>query len=157
MYTDTSGPDNPLLYISLNENSFKQNFKLIFGVDCQFFGKILYLYMARGYDKAIISFGRFLECLYPLYNNDNRFNHNKIAFKILDIDRDNGLNALNLLHLQMNLSPKSILGQEVFKLMEYYIKNYLSKKNASLNKRENINYDIFSKILPQSCLIKEIR
>ena len=57
----------------------------------------------------------------------------------------------------MNLSPKSILGQEVFKLMEYYIKNYLSKKNASLNKRENINYDIFSKILPQSCLIKEIR
>ena len=110
MYTDTSGVDNPLISLFISEKDLEKNFSKVFGVNCEFFGKILYLFMARGFDKAKISFARFLECLYPLFNNDNRFNHNKIAFKILDIDIDNGLNALNLLHLQMNLSPKSLLG-----------------------------------------------
>ena len=61
--------------------------------------------MSKGYDKTKISFLRFLECLYPLYNNDNRQNHNKIAFKILAIDNDGQLNILNLVHLHNFLSP----------------------------------------------------
>jgi len=52
----------------LEEKHFKDNFKKVFDVDCPFFGKLLYLYMANGYDKAKISFLRWLECLYPLFN-----------------------------------------------------------------------------------------
>ena len=55
--------------------------------------------MANGYDRKKISLLRFIEALYPLYDNENRLNHNKIAFKILDIDRDNALNIINLLDL----------------------------------------------------------
>ena len=55
--------------------------------------------MAKGYDRVKISLLRYIECLWPLVNPDNRFNHNKIAFHILDLDRDQNLNILNLLHL----------------------------------------------------------
>jgi len=47
---------------------------------------------------------------------------------ILDIDRDNSLNILNLLHLQMNLRPTSKIGFEIFKLIEYFMEHYLTKK-----------------------------
>jgi len=64
----------------LEEKHFKNNFKDVFGIDCPFFGKLLYIWMAKGYDKSKISFLRFLECLFPLWNMENRFNHNKIVF-----------------------------------------------------------------------------
>jgi len=54
------------------EKHFIDNFEKVFGDDCPFFGKMLYLYMARGFDRAKISLLRFFECLYPLYNMDNR-------------------------------------------------------------------------------------
>ena len=92
-------------------------------------GKLLYIWMAKGYDKAKISLKRFLECLFPLWNMENRFNHNKIIFQILDLDRDGGLNIINLLHLQKNLSPHSIVGKEIIKMIKYFIDNFLSKKN----------------------------
>lgn len=92
-------------HIYLEESHFTTNFVKVFGVDCPFFGKLLYLYMSRGKDHAKISLLRFAECLYPLFNSENRQNHNKIAFMILDIDNDNSLNILNLLHLKMNLDP----------------------------------------------------
>lgn len=92
-------------HIYLEEKHFKNNFVKVFGVDCPFFGKLLYLYMSKGKDHAKISLLRFMECLFPLFNEGNRQNHNKIAFKILDIDNDNSLNILNLLHLKMNLDP----------------------------------------------------
>jgi hypothetical protein len=65
------------------------NFKAVFGHDCPYFGKLLYLFMAEGFDRKKISLFRFIQSLYPLFDNDNRLHHNKIAFKILDIDRDN--------------------------------------------------------------------
>mmetsp|Transcript_9887 Transcript_9887/g.14961 ORF Transcript_9887/g.14961 Transcript_9887/m.14961 type:complete len:102 (+) Transcript_9887:376-681(+) len=58
--------------IYLVESNFVNNFKVVFGEDCPFFGKMLYLYMARGYDRSKISLLRFVECLFPLFNNDNR-------------------------------------------------------------------------------------
>ena len=92
-------------HMYLEEKHFTNNFHKVFGVDCPFFGKLLYLYMAKGKDHAKISLLRFMECLFPLFNEGNRQNHNKIAFKILDIDNDNSLNIMNLLHLKMNLDP----------------------------------------------------
>ena len=79
------------------------NFKEVFGHDCKYFGKLLYLFMSGGYDRKKIHFLRFLECLYPLYDMENRLQHNKICFKIFDIDRDNSLNILNILDLVKNL------------------------------------------------------
>ena len=93
--------------IYLVEKDLIKNFGAVFGVDCPFFGKMLYIYLARGYNRAKISFLRFLDCLFPLFHNDNRQDHNKIVFEIFDIDRDNELNILNLLYLQMNLSPRT--------------------------------------------------
>lgn len=83
----------------LEEHHFVKNIDKVFDNAPPFFGKMLYIWMAKGFDKVKISFLRFMECLYPLFNLDNRFNHNKIAFQLMDIDRDNTLNVLNLLHL----------------------------------------------------------
>ena len=85
--------------IYLEEHHFIKNIDKVFDDAPPFFGKMLYIWMAKGFDKVKISFLRFLECLYPLFNLDNRFNHNKIAFQIMDIDRDNRYMtlALNLL------------------------------------------------------------
>lgn len=153
----------------LEESHFTKNFARVFGVDCPFFGKLLYLYMSRGKDHAKISLLRFLECLYPLLNSDNRQNHNKIAFQILDIDNDNSLNILNLLHLKMNLDPdckrasqinklsECKLGHEIFKLIDYYIQNYLTKKSLTSSPPMGINYDIFSKIVVKSCMVEYLR
>lgn len=145
--------------IYLTEENFKDNFKNVFGVDQPFFGKLLYIWMARGYDKAKISLLRFLECLYPLWNMENRFNHNKIIFQILDLDRDGGLNIINLLHLQRNLSAGSLIGQDVIKLIQFFITNFLSKKNlqSTLGARQVIDYELFVKIIGRSCLIDQLR
>ena len=75
------------------------NFSKVFGHECPFMGKLLYLFMARGYDRQRISLARFVEALYPLFDNENRLHHNKIAFNLMDMDRDNVLNIMNLLHL----------------------------------------------------------
>jgi hypothetical protein len=55
--------------------------------------------MAKGFDKGKVSFLRYLEVLYPICNGENRMNHNKIVFNLLDLDLDGGLNILNLLTL----------------------------------------------------------
>lgn len=140
-----------------------KNIAKVFGTDCQMFAKMLYLYMSKGYDRTKISFLRYLECLYPLFNNDNRQNHNKVAFKILDIDNDGQLNIMNLMHLHIYLAPsekgtQSRLSNEIFKLIEYYIKNTLTKKQSSIQgTNPGINYDDFNKIVGKSCIIDQIR
>ena len=86
--------------------------------------------MSKGYDRVKISLLRYIECLWPLVNPSERFNHNKIAFDILDLDRDKTLNILNLMHLQTHLDPNSTLGGDVYKLIDFFITNYLSKKGS---------------------------
>jgi hypothetical protein len=89
-------PENSMY---LEEKNFVKHFQDVFDTDCTFFGKLLYLHMARGFDKGKVSFLRYLEVLYPLCNAENRMNHNKIVYNLLDLDHDGGLNIINLLHL----------------------------------------------------------
>ena len=131
--------------IFLTEENLVNNFGKVFGYECPFFGKILYLYMAKGYDKKKITYLRFLECISPFYDMDNRMQFNKFAFKILDIDRDNNLNIINLLHLQKKISMKTKMGQEIFSLLNSVIKNNLQKKGNTRSVR--VDYDLFSKIV----------
>lgn len=53
----------------ITEKQILANFSKVFGISCPFFGKILYLYMSKGFDRAKISFLRYLECLYPFMND----------------------------------------------------------------------------------------
>lgn len=94
------------------------NFSRVFGYSCPYFGKILYLYLSGGQHRMKIDLLKMIKALYPLYDKDNQMNQNKIAFQILDIDRDDSLNILNLLDLQKNLSPQTPLGQEIFKIVK---------------------------------------
>ena len=133
--------------------------KLI-GVDCPFFGKMLYIYMANGYDKSKITFLRFLQKLIPLWEPENRPNYNVLIFKMLDIDNDGCLNILNLLHLRTSLpNLKSMIGFEIFNLIDFFIVNFLTKGSlASINSANlGINYEVFSRIIVKSCLIDQIR
>lgn len=82
-----------------------QNFKYVFEDDCPYFGKLLYLYMADGFDRKKISLLQFLQKMFPLYDNEQKQHHNKIAFAIYDLDRDKELNIINLVDLQQNLHP----------------------------------------------------
>jgi hypothetical protein len=66
--------------------------------------------MADGYHRKKISLYTFIDRLFPLFDNDSRLHHNKIAFRILDVDRDNQLNIINLLDLQKNIPFNTILG-----------------------------------------------
>ena len=62
--------------IFLEEKHFVQNTQAVFGHDCPYFGKLLYLYMAEGYDRKKISLHRFLKALYPLFDLENKNKHN---------------------------------------------------------------------------------
>jgi hypothetical protein len=84
-------------HLSLTEKDLIKNISKVFPNAPGYFGKILYMYMSNGYDRVKISFLRFCECMYPLVNPDNRFVYNKLAYNILDIDRDGCLNILNLI------------------------------------------------------------
>ena len=87
----------------ITEEDFSKNIAKVIGFDCPFFGKILYIYMSDGFDRKKISYFEFLKKLYPLYSPENRPGYNQVVFKMLDIDNDNCLNILNLLHLRMYL------------------------------------------------------
>lgn len=64
-----------------------------------YFGKLLYLYMANGYDRVKISLLQYYQCFQMLLVPGLSTQHNKVAFEILDLDRDKQLNILNLVHL----------------------------------------------------------
>lgn len=97
-----------------------------------------------------------MQSLFLLCDNENKQHHNRIAFNILDIDNDRELNILNLIDLHQNLNPRTKLGQEVFKLVKWYMEmNIKNKKDGS--KFQELNLDQYSKIVGRSCLIEEIR
>lgn len=106
--------------IFLTEENFKNNIHKVFPHAPPFFGKLLYVYMSGGYDRSKISLHRFAESLFPLVNPDMRFNQNKIAFDILDLDHDKCLNIQNLFHLHENVNATSKFGSEIVNLIEYF-------------------------------------
>lgn len=76
-YPDNIQPDSEVEGIPyLTEKNFMKNIKFVIGVDCPYFGKILYLYFAKGYDKAKITMARFFEGLKPYVNEDEKSKHN---------------------------------------------------------------------------------
>ena len=141
--------------IYLEESDIVNNFDRVFGYPCPYFGKILYLFLSGGQHRMKIDLLKMIKALWPLYDKDNQMNQNKIAFQILDIDRDDSLNILNLLDLQKNLSPQTPLGQEIFKIMQYQVNNLHDK--SSNRKSQKINYDVFCKVVGRSCIIEELR
>lgn len=76
----------------------------------EYFGKILYLYLANGLDHAKITMKRFYEGLAPFAYEDNKQAQQKLAFSILDMDRDGCLNIINLLHLYKHFKFYSRIG-----------------------------------------------
>ncbi|CDW75780.1 UNKNOWN [Stylonychia lemnae] len=69
--------------VYLTENNIMDNMKNIFGYSFPYIGRLMYLYMSKGFDKSKISLSRFMTMMLPLYQDDRNFSHNKIAFKIL--------------------------------------------------------------------------
>ena len=123
---------------------------------CEYFAKLLYLYMSRGYESHRISLHRYLEALYQLCDNENKQHHNKVAFSILDLDHDRELNILNLMDLHQNLNPRTKIGQEVFKLVKWYMETNIKNMKGS-SKFQELNLDQFSKVVGRSCIVEEIR
>jgi len=99
----------------LTERDIVTNMKNIFGYDCPYFAKMIYLLLSGGYDKAKISMSKFIKEFIILKGEDLHSLFNTLAFKLYDIDRDSLLNVMNLLHLQMNVPPSSLVGKEIFK------------------------------------------
>ena len=140
----------------LKERNFIQNIRFVNGVDCPFFGKMLYLYFANGFDRAKITMHRFFEGLKPYTQDEEKWKHSNTTFKILDIDRDGLLNVINLVHIFKNLPSNSRLGQEIFLTISEFLDKNLHNK-LQLQKIV-INREYYLKICNQNpCLTQEIR
>ena len=70
---------------------------------------MIYLFLSHGYDKSKIPTSRFVEAFLPLTDTDPRSNiiHNRLAFNILDYDKDGYLSIINLLILYKSFPPTS--------------------------------------------------
>ena len=112
----------------LTEANFTKNIKHVIGVDNAFFGKLLYLYFAKGMDQAKITLAMFVEGLRP-YAGEERLLQNQSSFRILDLDQDRELNILNLLHLFKNLPTNTNLGVEILKVIDFFCERNTFEKN----------------------------
>ena len=79
----------------------------------------------------------------------------KQCYHLCDLDRDNELNLLNLLHLYKNIPKTSAIGLELLTLIEYHIQHNI--KANSQHDRIRINFEIFNQLLPKFSLREEIR
>jgi Ca2+-binding EF-hand superfamily protein len=82
---------------------------------------MLYLYFANGKDKARISIAKFFDGLVPFTNDQDKQIHNLTAFRILDFDRDGYLNVVNLFMIFKNIPSNSVMGQEIFAVIDYLV------------------------------------
>ena len=72
------------------------------------------------------------------------------------MDRDGCLNILNLLHLHKHFDFMSILGQEIYHAIDYYMEKSIWSK--SVISRMEVTQEIFLKITDgSSCIRNEIR
>lgn len=97
----------------LTEENFVKNIHRVIGEDEPFFGKMLYLWMAKGYDRVKISITQFIEHLRWFVDEDCKSRQLKDCFAIMDIDGDNMINILNIMHLNKNLKKRTLLSREV--------------------------------------------
>ncbi len=125
----------------LLEDNFKRNMKHIIGYDCPFFGKMLYLYLGKGFDNVKVTLPKFFAFFAQFYNPDDKIKQLKLIFKLIDIDNDGVLNILNLLHVYKNIPARSDFGAEIQKIFEYF-----TKKNIyfnSISDRMPISYEVY--------------
>lgn len=140
----------------LLEENFVKNIKFVIGTDCPFFGKMLYLYFAEGLDQVKVTLSKFVQGLKIFVLDEEKQNQQKTCFKILDIDRDGVLNIINLAYLQKGIPAKSTFGQELQKVIAYYLTNNLFNKSA--RHRFDINLEVYLKaVRNRICLVQEIR
>jgi Ca2+-binding EF-hand superfamily protein len=76
-----------------------------------------------------VTLAKFVAGLKPFIADDERQKHNIYAFRILDIDQDNQLNIINLLHLFKNLPQNSRLGKEIYAVIDYFLEKNLYTKS----------------------------
>lgn len=151
-YSDPDNEGQPYL----TEKNFTQNIQEVTGTESEFFGKMLYLYFSNGLDKVKITMQRFFEGLKPYTVDEERQRHAQTTFRILDIDHDGTLNVINLLHLYTKIPTKTRLGQELFKVIEWFLDENTKKK--SILQKIDINLEKYLKINCQKmCLTSEMR
>ena len=145
---------------ALTEENFSKNIKHVIdaaGVGCDepYFGKMIYLWMAKGFDKAKITLSTFIEKLLP-FKGDNKQEQLRTCFDILDIDQDKQLSILNLLHLSKNLKPRTLLSREVIMIIDEYLAKNLMNSSKRVDRIE-VNFESYHKIVISSCIRNEIR
>lgn len=69
----------------LTEANFTRNIKYVIGVDEPYFGKMLYLWISKGYDRAKITISDFISA-FLTFKGDDKQKQLKKCFEILDID-----------------------------------------------------------------------
>lgn len=55
----------------LEEKHIVDNFPQVFGHRCDYFGKLLYLYLSDGKHRMRIDFLRMMKKLHPIFDKDN--------------------------------------------------------------------------------------
>ena len=74
----------------------------------------------------------------------------------MDIDRDNTLNILNIIHLNKNLRKSTLLSREIKMIFDEYLSKNLLTNSKKAN-RIDISYELFQKICVTSVIRGEIR
>jgi hypothetical protein len=88
-----------------------ENFHKVFGgFSCNIMGKLLYLYLSKGADFAMINFARFVTAFMPVLSDYSEV-RGEVPFRIMDIDGDGLLNILNILQVHHNLTSRSASGK----------------------------------------------
>jgi hypothetical protein len=88
-----------------------ENFPKVFGgFSCNIMGKLLYLYLSKGADFAMINFARFVTAFMPVLSDYSEV-RGEVPFRIMDIDSDGFLNILNILQVHHNLTSRSASGK----------------------------------------------
>jgi hypothetical protein len=62
----------------------------------------------------------------------------------MDIDRDGVLNVINLLHLHKNIKENTRMGQELFRVIEWFLEK--NTRNKSILKKTDITLEVYLKI-----------
>jgi len=97
----------------------------------------------------------FIEFLTP-FRQESKPKQLHLCFEILDIDRDKILNILNILHLHKNLTPRTLLSQEVIRIIDEYLEKNLLNSSRRTNRIE-IDFETYHKLVTESCIRNEIR
>ena len=74
----------------------------------------------------------------------------------MDIDHDNVLNILNLLHIHKYLRPRTLLQREIITLIDEYLHENIFNKSQKMARVE-VDFEYFHKFYTSSCIRNEIR